>query len=154
MSGNVQLTAQERTVVYSDLDTKRILGFSAEGFAPVVPPGTRYEATVLLHASDIERYAKKFREQSLRDREETSLRRLEAEGPIRKAIKDAVRERNNQLDPRNRHLNNALLKMMDTYYDQAVAQRTQVEVCIAAEKYEASKTAGDIALENNKIQLT
>ena len=150
---NVQLGARERTVVYTDLDTSRILGFAPEGFPPTVPPGSRYKTEVLLHASDIERYAQRFREQSLRDREETTLRRLQAEAPMRKAIKDAIRERNGSLDERNRAINIALLKAQDFYYDTAVAARQNMEVCIAAEKYEATKTSGDVALENTKIQL-
>ncbi len=150
---NVQLSASERTVVYTDLDTKRILGFSAEGFPPTVPPGTRYTSELLLHASDIERKAQQFREQSLRDREETSLRRLEAERPMREALKAAVRDRNASLDARNRDINTALLKAMDTYYDMAVEARMRVEVTVPAEKYEATKHASDITLENKKIQL-
>jgi len=150
---NVQLSSREATVVYTDLETKRILGFGPEGFPPVVPPGTKYGTELLLHASDIERKAQQFREQSLRDRQETALRRLEAERPMRESIKAAVRDRNASLPARQRDINNALLKTMDFYYDTAVESRQRQEVCIAAEKYEATKTSGDVALENPKIEL-
>lgn len=150
---NAQLGIQERTVVYRDLDTKRILGFGPENFPPAVPAGTKYTATVCYSAKAIERGAEEYRAQSLRDREETSLRRLEAERPIRTAIKDALAERNRHLDPKNRDYNNAMLKLMDHFYESSVAARQKVEVCIAAEKYEASKSSGDVTLENKKIKL-
>lgn len=153
MAHNVQLSHSERTVCYRDLETKRILGFGPEGFPPAAPAGVKYTATVCYSAKAIERFAEEYRSQSLRDREETSLRRLEAERPIRQAIKSALAERNNHLDPKNRDYNNAMLRVMDHFYDTAVEARQKVEVCIAAEKYEASKTSGDITLENSKIQL-
>jgi hypothetical protein len=126
------------------------LGFAPEGSSPSVL-GVRYEAITLLHAKDIEKWSDRFREQSLRDREETSLRRLEAERPFRQAIKDDIRARNSTLDPWNRAINESLIASMDHFYDSAVEARKRVEVCIAAEKYDATKSAAEVTLENPRI---
>src|ERR1700748_2052257 len=123
-----QLSYHERTVCYRDLETKRILGFGPENFPPAVPPGVRYTSTVCYSAKAIERFAEEYRAQSLRDREETSLRRLEAERPIRKAIRDALEQRNQHLDPKNRDYNRAMVKLQDHFYETAVAARQKVEV--------------------------
>ena len=143
---NVQLKQSERSQVYIDTQTKRILGFGPEGAEPSLTAEQKKHLTVEVcyHAADIERYMKIFREQSLRDEEEASIRKLERERPIRKALRDSILERNNQVSPWNRAVNNALIKSMDYYYDRSLKARQKAEVALMAERYEAGKTTEDI----------
>ena len=152
MRRQATLGQNERAQVYYDADSGRILGFGPDGAKPMFPLGTRYRTETLFHASSIERAAQRYRSQSLRDAEEDTLRILEREAPIRKAIRDAVVERNNHVDVRNKALNNAMLKVMDFYYEKARSRRLQVEVAIAAERYEAGKSSIDVALESSYLK--
>ena len=152
MRRNAQLGQNERAVVYYDADSGRLLGFGPENSRPFFPIGTRYRTENLFHASAIELAAKRYRSQCLRDAEEDTLRILEREAPIRRAIRDAVLERNNHVNERNKALNNAMLKVMDFYYEKARSRRLQVEVAIAAERYEAGKSSIDVALESSYLK--
>ena len=152
MRRHATLGQNERAQVYYDADSGRVLGFGPDGARPMFPLGTRYRTETLFHASAIERAAQRYRSQSLRDAEEDTLRILEREAPIRKAIRDAVIERNNHVDERNKALNNAMLKVMDFYYEKARSRRLQVEVAIAAERYEAGKSSIDVALESSYLK--
>jgi hypothetical protein len=149
---NVQLTGGEKTVVYQDLDTKRILCFGIEGAAPVVPPGTRYRSEVLLHARDIERWSKRYQIQCAEDREQATVRRLEAERPFRKAVRDAIVERNSGLDQWNQAINLRMLDAQDTMYERILESRRRAEVCIVAEKYEATSDSVKVALDSPHIR--
>jgi hypothetical protein len=143
---NVQLKQSERSQVYIDTQTKRILGFGPEGAEPSLTSEQKKHLSVEIcyHVADIERYMKKFREQSLHDEEEASLRKLERERPIRKALRDAIVERNGHVSPWNQAVNNALIKSMDYYYEQSVSARQRAEVAMMAERYDAGKSTEDI----------
>ncbi len=149
---NVQLTGSERTVVYKDLATQRILCFGLENAEPVVPPGTRYVSYVLLHASEIERWSKRYQEQCARDREQAFVRTLEREKPFRQAVRDAVVARNQHLDPWNRAINLRMLEAQDTLYQRILESRRRAEVCIVAEKYEATSDSVKVALDSPHIR--
>lgn len=149
---NVQLGSSERTVVYTDLDSRRILCFGIEGAPPVVPLGTRYRSETLLHASDIERYSKKYQEQCARDRDEAAVRTLEREAPFRKAVRDAVIDRNSSLDPWNREINIRMMDAQDTMYQRVIEARRRAEVCIVAEKYTADSDSVKMALDSPHIK--
>lgn len=149
---NVQLTHRERTQVYIEIDTNRILGFAPENARPMLPKDVRYKTHVCYFASEIEKYAARYREQCLRDAEESTMRKLESERPFRNALRQAVIDRSNNLDPWNRDVNMALLKVMDHFYERALNARMSVEACIAAEKYEESKKSTDIAMESYAIK--
>ena len=146
--GNVQLVGKEVTVVFKSLDTGRILGFGVEGMPLVAPPGTRYTSTVLNHAADIERYSQQYREQCACDREEATVRRLESERPFRQAIRAAVMERNQHLDPWNRDINLRMMDAQDKMYDRILESRRKAEVCIVAEKYDENSDSVKMALDS------
>ena len=149
---NVQLAEREQTVVFRDLDTKRILCFGIVGADPVVPLGTRYESIVLMHAKDIERWSLRYQEQCSRDREATTVRRLEAERPFRQAVRDAVIQRNSKLDPWNRDINLRMLDAQDTMYQRVLDARRKAEVCIVAEKYTADSDSVKMAMDSPMIK--
>lgn len=94
----------------------------------------------------------RFREQSLRDMEEQTEQRLEAERPHRQAIFDAVNERNRHVDARNRDINNALLKAMDFYYHNALTARRNATIAMMAEKAEANKSSIDVGLDSPYVK--
>lgn len=144
----VQLSQSERAQVYLDPDTKRVLGFGPEGAVPLFPLGTRYTTQILYHARDIERFADRYREQCFRDSEEKTLASIEREAPIRKAIRDAILERNKHVDERNKAKNLAMLKVMDHFYEKTRAARQKMEVTIAAERYEAGTDSIDVAKQS------
>lgn len=148
MGNHVQLSGGEVSVVWVDADTKRIIGFSPEGAKPVAPVGTKLTSYTLLHASDIDRWMNKYREQNNRDREEMTVRKLESERPLRNAIREAVLERNNSLDPWNRDVNLAMLRSQEIMYERVLESRRKQEAVLVAEKYEASATALDVAMDS------
>jgi len=145
---NVQLGEAERCQVYIEAETGRILGFGPEGAKPFLPAGVKVRSQTCYHAREIEKYAHQYRDQCYRDAEQSTLKALEREAPIRKALRDAIVERNRVVDQRNRDLNNALLKVMDFYYDKAKQTRMKREVTIAAERFEAGKLSTDLAEES------
>jgi hypothetical protein len=148
VSNNVQLAGREVSVVWLDADSKRIIGFAPEGARPVAPSGTRLKCYTLLHASELDRWMKKYREQNNRDREEATVRKLESERPMRDAIRAAVLERNNGLDPWNRDINLSMLRSMDTMYERVLNSRRKQEAVLVAEQYEAGKTSADVAADS------
>lgn len=148
----VQLTGSERTIVYRDLDTHRILCFGIVGADPVVPRGTRYEAIELLHASDIERWSKRYQEQCATDRDQATVRRLEAERPFRQAVRQAVLDRNNRIDKWNQDINLRILDAQDKLYERILESRRKAEVCIVAEKYDANADSVKMALDSPQIR--
>lgn len=148
---NVQLTGGEATVVYTDLDTGRILAFGPVGARPVVPAGTRYQSELLAHASDIERWSRRYQIQCQRDRDEAAVNRLESERPFRAALKSAILERNNQLDPWNRDINLRMIEAQDKLYERILESRRKAEVCIVAEKYTADSDSVKMAMDSPLI---
>lgn len=136
------------TVVFVDLDTKRILGFGPAGCAPVFPPGTRYQVKTPFDTHELEKWVKQFHEEGLRDVEEKTMRQVMREAPQRKAIRDALIARSQHLDPLNRDLNMAMLALMDQRYRTAMDQKSKYETFLMAQAYEESKQGEDIALEH------
>ena len=155
---NVQLSARESVVVYRDPDTRRILGFGPEDVKPAFPAGTKYTTELCLHARDVERRMMEYRQQCIHDAQSSTLRRLESERPFRQALRDSIESRNRELahegawGQRNIELNNAVLKVMDHFYQRACNARMHAEVCLVAEKHEASLKTPDIALESPAIR--
>lgn len=149
---NVQLTKKETTVVYIDTDSKRILCFGPDGYPPVLPSGTRYTSETLNHASDIERWSKKYQEQCALDRDQAAVRTLERERPFRQAVRAAIEERNNSLDPWNRDINLRMLAAQDTLYERILESRRKAEVCIVAEKYSADSDSVKMAMDSPHIR--
>lgn len=134
---NVQLTGREKTVVYRELGTNRILSFGIEGVPPLnVPQGIRYETISCLHASDLDRFMGQYREQHIRDEENASVRKLERERDFRKANRDAIIARNIHLDPFNRDVNLRMLDAQDKLYERVLTQRLRAVPKLAAEMYE------------------
>ena len=136
--GNVQLCGKERTVVYRDLDSSRILGFGIEGAPPInCPEGIRYEMITVLHARDLDRFMDQYREQHIRDEEQAAVKKLERERGFRKANRDAILARNSQLDPFNRAVNLRMLDAQDRMYEETLSRRLKAIPRLAAEMYEA-----------------
>ena len=134
---NVQLTGKERTVVYRELGTGRLLCFGIEGAPPLaVPGGTRYETILCLHASDLDRFMDQYRQQHIEDEERAAVSKLERERGFRKAVRDAVIARNVHLDPFNRDVNLRMLDAQDALYERILSQRLRAIPQLAAERYE------------------
>ena len=148
MSENVQLSAKERPVVYIETKTRRILGFGQENTKPMFPAGTHYMKEVLYHVWDIDRYSRMFREQWREDQQRNNFNQIEREKPMRDAIKAALRARSPHIDAVNRAQNEAMIKVMDFQYDQAMAAKLRQEVTLTAERWDASKTGEEIALSD------
>lgn len=136
-SMSVQLTGKERTVVYKDLDSGRILSFGVAGAPPLhVPPGIRYETIECLHASDLDRFMDQYRQQHIEDEERAAVSKLERERGFRKAVRDAVIARNAHLDQFNRDVNLRMLDAQDKLYERILSQRMRAIPQLAAERYE------------------
>ena len=135
--GNVQLCKTERTCVYKDLDTGRILSFGIAGAPPLnVPDGIRYEAIECLHASDLDRFMDQYRQQHIEDEERAAVSKLERERGFRKSVRDSVIARNAHLDPFNRDVNLRMLDAQDKLYERILSQRIRAVPKLAAEMYE------------------
>lgn len=136
-AANVQLTGKERTVVYRDLDSGRILSFGVAGALPLnVPDGIRWEAVECLHASDLDRYMDQYRRQHIEDEERAAVRKLEREREFRKAVRDSIVARNRHLDPWNQGINLRMLDAQDKMYDRILMQRMRAVPKLVAEMYE------------------
>ena len=136
-TGNVQLSGKERTVVYREIGTGRILSFGIEGAPPLnVPDGIRYETVSCLHASDLDRFMDQYRRQHIEDEERAAVRKLERERDFRKAVRDAVTARNAHLDSFNRDVNIRMLDAQDKLYERILSQRLRAIPKLAAEMYE------------------
>jgi hypothetical protein len=149
---NVQLSGGEVSVVWVDVRTKRIIGFSPEGARVVAPRGTRLASYTLLHASDMDHWMNKYREQCQQDREEATVRKLERERPLRAAIREAVMERNKHLDVWNRDVNLRMLNAGDAMYERILESRRKAEVALAAERFDASKNSLVVGRESPFIK--
>lgn len=145
---NVQLSGSERTVVWVDSDSKRIVGFGPEGAKPKAPPGSRITSYTCFHAHELDRWMEKYRAQCDRDADESTVRKMESERPMRNAIRDAILERNKEVDPMNRDLNLRSLQLMDTLYERQLARLRQKETFMAAEAFEAGTKSTDVALQS------
>ena len=134
---SVQLTGKERTCVYKDLDTGRILSFGISGCPPLtVPHGIRYESIDCLHASDLDRFMDQYRQQHIEDEERAAVKKLEREAGFRRANRDAIMARNAHLDQFNRDVNLRLLDAQDKIYERILSQRIKAIPRLAAEMYE------------------
>lgn len=153
MSANVQMTGKEATVVYTDLDTGRILGFGVENAPPPrTVRGLKWKSETIIHARDLDRWADKYRAQYIRDAEVQSVMKLEQERDFRKAMRDAVLDRNRHLDAFNQSVNLKMLAEQDRVYEAILTSRRRAEVCIAAEKYEAGGNEARVALDSPFIK--
>lgn len=145
MSGNVQLTGKEKTCVFRDIDSGRILAFGISGVPPLnVPSGIRWEAVDCLHASDLDRYMNQYRQQHIDDEEHAAVRKLEREAGFRKANRDAITARNAHLDPWNRDVNLRMLEAQDKIYERILSERIRAVPKLAAEMYEEGGDDGRI----------
>lgn len=134
---NVQLTGKERSCVYRDLDTGRILSVGIDGYPPLnVPAGIRWEAIPCLHAKDLDRFMDQLRQQHKEDEEQAAVRKLEREREFRKSVRDGIIERNKKVDRWNKDVNLAALNAYDKMYDRILNQRIRAIPKLAGEMYE------------------
>lgn len=138
---------KNHTVVFVEQDTKRILGFAPEGLTPMFPAGTRYDTKTPFDVIEMENWLKKYRAQQKFDAETKAYRQIMREKPMRDSIRSAILARNNQVNPLNRDLNNALITFMDAEYDRIMAQLANPDVFGVAEAYEETKSGEDLAIE-------
>jgi hypothetical protein len=142
-----------KTVVYIDPDSKRVLGFGPEGMRPLMPAGTRYETKVPSGALELDRYVDRYAREMKNDAEQKMERRFLREAPARKAIRDALLARSSSIDPLNRDLNLAMVKMMDMRYDRMMQQHINPETFLAAQAYDESTSGEDLAMMNPNVSL-
>jgi hypothetical protein len=134
---NVQLTGREKTVVYREIGSNRILSFGLENAPPLhVPPGIRYETVPCLHAWDLERFMDQYRQQHIDDEERAAVDKLERERGFRKAVRDAVVARSAHLDAFNRDVNLRMLDAQDKLYERILSQRLRAVPQLGGERYE------------------
>jgi hypothetical protein len=134
---NVQLTGTERTVVFREVGTNRILSFGIAGAPPLsVPQGIRYETIECLHASDLDRFMDQYRQQHIDDEERAAVRKLEKERDFRKSVRDAIIARNRHLDAFNRDINLRMLDAQDKIYERILTQRMKAVPKLTAEMYD------------------
>ena len=134
---SVQLTGREKTVVYRELGSGRLLSFGIEGAPPLhVPPGIRYETVPCNHAWELDRFMDQYRQQHIRDEESAAVEKLERERGFRKSVRDAVIARNAHLDSFNRDVNLRMLDAQDKLYERILTQRMRAIPQLAAERYE------------------
>lgn len=143
-----------KTVVFVDLDTKRVLGFAPEGCKPIVPAGTRYETKTPFDAMELDKWVDQYARESRSDLEQQNFRQAMREAPIRRAIQDALRARNKYLDPLNRDLNNAFLALQEQRYQKTLRAKESMETFLVAQAYEESTSGEDLAMKNPNIRLT
>ena len=145
---NVQLTAREAPVVHIEVGTGKILGFGKSGEAPLYAKGTMYRKEYLYHVSDIDRYMKQFRDQWRVEQEVQIYSQIAREKPTRDRIKELIRSRAPHIDALNRDQNEAMIRVMDSRYDAAMAAKLRKEVTLTAERWDASKSGEDIAVSD------
>lgn len=141
---NVQLAESERTCVYISTDTGRILGFGHESMAPMFKQG--WKRTVLYHASEIDKWADRYRAQEAEDRQSMDFQKSEREAPARRAIKSAMLARRAQLGPEHWKYIDVNLALMDAR--EARAKNRKEQAYLLCEKYEGDPRSEDIALES------
>lgn len=142
-----------KTVVFVDLDTKRVLGFGPEGLAPLIPAGTRYETKTPFDAIELDKWVDRYAAEMRADQQEKNYRQFLREQPMRKAIQDALRARNNHLDPLNRDLNNAFIGLQEKRYREMMDAKETAEHFLVAQGYDESVSGEDLALMNKRIQV-
>lgn len=142
-----------KTVVFVDLDTKRVLGFAPEGCKPVCPPGTRYEVKVPFDAMELDKWVDRYAGEQKSDAEQQNYRQFMREAPMRKAIQDALRARNNHLDPLNRDLNNAFLALQEQRYRRTLDLKIKMDTFLVAQAYDESTSGEDLAMMNPNLTL-
>ena len=153
--GNVQLCGKERTCVYRDLDSGRLLSFGVDGAPPLhVPPGIRYETIPCLHAKELDRFMDQYRQQHIEDEERAAVGKLERERGFRKAVRDAVIARNAHLDQFNRDVNLRMLDAQDRLYERILSQRIRAVPQLAAERYEQGGDETRIVRDGMKGNLS
>ena len=136
--GNVQLCGKERTVVYREIGTSRILGFGIEGAPPInCPEGLRYETITVFHAGELDRFMDQYRAQHIRDEEQAALVKLNRERSFRQSNRSAIIARNAHLDPFNQAVNLRMLDAQDKMYEETLSRRLRAVPRLAAEMYEA-----------------
>jgi len=148
MSINVQLTQREAPCVYIEIKTGRILGFGKGGHVPLFALGTMYRVEHPHNISDIDRYMNQFRRQWRVDQEVKIYNQIAKEKPTRDRIKELIRSRSPHIDAINRAQNEAMIRVMDSRYDQAMASKLRKEVCLTAERWDAGKSGEDIAVSD------
>ena len=152
---SVQLTGKERTVVYKELETGRILSFGIEGAPPLhVPPGIRYETVPCLHAWELDRFMDQYRQQHIDDEKRAAVDKLERERGFRKAVRDAVISRNAHLDSFNQAVNLRMLDAQDKLYERILSQRLRAVPRLAAEMYEEGGDQTRIVKDGMKGNLS
>ena len=131
------MTGKERTCVYREIGTNRILSFGIAGAPPInVPEGVRYETVECLHASDLDRFMDQYRQQHIEDEERGVVRKLERERDFRKSVRDSIIARNRHLDAFNRDVNLRMLDAQDKMYERILTNRLRAVPKLAAEMYD------------------
>lgn len=143
-----------KTIVFVDLDTKRVLGFGPEGLAPTFPAGTRYETKIPFDAIELDKWVSRYGEEMRQDLQEKNYRQFLREQSARKAITDKLTEMTEHLDPFKRDFYRATRALQEKRYAQMVQQRDQVEHFLVAQGYDESFSGEDLAMENKRVQLT
>jgi hypothetical protein len=145
---NVQLTAREAPVVYLEVGTGKVLDFGKKGQKPVFPAGTLYITESLFHVADIDRYMKQYRDQWRAEQEVKIYNQIAREKPTRDRIKELIRGRAPHINAINRDQNEAMIRVMDARYEAAMKGKLRKEICMTADRWDATKLEQDIAISD------
>jgi hypothetical protein len=148
MPNNVQLTAREAPVVFIEVGTNRILDFGKAGQRPVFGKGVLYTTVSLYHVSDIDKYMKQYRDQWRADQEVKIYNQIAKEKPTRDRIKELIRARAPHIDAINRAQNEAMIRVMDQRYETAMKNKLRKEICLTADRWDATKLEQEIAVSD------
>jgi hypothetical protein len=148
-----QIGPKVKTVVFVDPDTKRVLGFGPEGIRPLMPIGTRYEIKVPFDAIELDKWVDRYAQEMRADAVLQMERQFLKEAPARKAIRDALILRSQNLDPLNRELNLTMVKMMDHRYEKMIAAKMKPDNFLVAQAYDEKTSGEDLAMKNPNVSL-
>jgi hypothetical protein len=141
---NVQLTGDEITCVWQNIDNGQILGFGPKNFK--FPGCHRAICIPLYHAHEIDKWANAFRNQQQDEHDGREYARFLREEPIRKRLRDKLKARRDQVGPLQRADIDRGLAMLDAL--EARLAKRKLEGALLIERYDSSKRKEDIALES------
>lgn len=147
MLPNVQITGAELTCVWIDNASGEIAGFAPSGFQHPCTLGTH--PIPLYHAWEADKYYERFRLQEAEKFERKQYEKFMREAPVRKALRDKLKERRRHVGPLQRADIDRGLKMLDALEAKLVMKQQGAAL---VEMYDASKRKEDIALDSPAFQ--
>lgn len=141
---NVQLTSEEVTCVWTNMQTGRIMGFAPMNCT--FPGIWNCMCIPLHHANEINAWADRYRAQQRADFQETQYAQITKDDAVRKRIRAALMARRAIVGPLQRADIDRGLHFLDVI--EARRKPQAPEGALLVERCEATKKKEDIALES------